>query len=39
VRIEAARRTIALYELLTGRAFVPDTSDPLPRIARTLGIA
>lgn len=39
VRVEAARRYIATYELLTGRAFVPDTSDPLPRIARNLGIA
>jgi phosphoribosylaminoimidazole-succinocarboxamide synthase len=38
VRIEAARRTIALYDLVTGRPFVPDTSDPLPRIARALGI-
>lgn len=38
VRMEAARRYIAIYELITGRAFVPDTSDPLPRIARNLGL-
>ncbi len=38
VRVEAARRYIATYELITGRSFVPDTSDPLPRIARNLGI-
>jgi phosphoribosylaminoimidazole-succinocarboxamide synthase len=38
VRIEAARRYIANYELVTGRAFVPDTGDPLPRIARNLGV-
>jgi phosphoribosylaminoimidazole-succinocarboxamide synthase len=38
VRVEAARRYIAIYELITGRAFVPDTSDPLPRIARNLGV-
>jgi len=38
VRVEAARRYIATFELLTGRAFVPDTSDPRPRIARALGI-
>jgi len=37
VRVEAARRYITTYELVTGRAFVPDTSDPLPRIARALG--
>jgi phosphoribosylaminoimidazole-succinocarboxamide synthase len=39
VRIEAARRYIATYELLTGRPFVPDTDDPLPRIRRNLGIS
>jgi phosphoribosylaminoimidazole-succinocarboxamide synthase len=39
VRVEAARRYIAAYELITGRAFVPDTTDPLPRIAHNLGIA
>lgn len=39
IRAEAARRYIEIYELVTGRAFVPDTSAPLPRIARNLGIA
>jgi phosphoribosylaminoimidazole-succinocarboxamide synthase len=38
VRVEAAKRYIATYELITGRTFVPDTSDPLPRIARNLGM-
>lgn len=38
VRIEAARRYIATYELITGRTFVPDTTDPLPRISRNLGV-
>jgi phosphoribosylaminoimidazole-succinocarboxamide synthase len=39
VRVEAARRYIATYELITGRAFAPETSDPLPRIAARLGAA
>jgi phosphoribosylaminoimidazole-succinocarboxamide synthase len=38
VRVEAARRYIALYEQLTGQAFTPDTSDPLPRIRKNLKI-
>jgi phosphoribosylaminoimidazole-succinocarboxamide synthase len=38
IRIEAARRYIALYELITGKEFVPNTDDPLPRIRRNLGI-
>ena len=38
VRVEAARRYIQIYELITGRTFVPDTSEPLPRIAKNLGI-
>jgi phosphoribosylaminoimidazole-succinocarboxamide synthase len=38
VRIEAARRYIALYELVTGRDFVPETGDPVPRIRRNLGV-
>jgi phosphoribosylaminoimidazole-succinocarboxamide synthase len=36
VRMEAARRYIASFELVTGRAFVADTRDPVERIARTL---
>jgi phosphoribosylaminoimidazole-succinocarboxamide synthase len=38
VRTEAARRYIALYELLTGKPFVPDTQDPIRRIRGNLGI-
>jgi phosphoribosylaminoimidazole-succinocarboxamide synthase len=37
VRIEAARRYISNYELVTGRTFVPDTRAPIPRIAAALG--
>jgi phosphoribosylaminoimidazole-succinocarboxamide synthase len=36
VRVEAARRYIALYELITGRPFVPDSEEPLGRIRRNL---
>ena len=39
VRIEAARRYIAAFELITGRKFSPDTRDPVPRIAEALGAA
>ena len=38
VRVEAARRYITTFELLTGRAFVPDEEAPEPRIERNLGI-
>jgi phosphoribosylaminoimidazole-succinocarboxamide synthase len=38
VRIEAARRYIEIYEVLTGEAFAPDTSPPLDRMRRNLGI-
>jgi phosphoribosylaminoimidazole-succinocarboxamide synthase len=37
VRCEAARRYMALAELITGKPFVPDTEDPHTRIARNLG--
>lgn len=37
IRIEAARRYIASYELVTGQPFVPDTREPVARIARALG--
>jgi phosphoribosylaminoimidazole-succinocarboxamide synthase len=37
VRVEAARRYIAAYELVTGETFVPDPRDPVPRIAAALG--
>ncbi|MGN6110118.1 MAG: phosphoribosylaminoimidazolesuccinocarboxamide synthase [Kofleriaceae bacterium] len=39
VRLEAARRYIASYELVTGQAFVPDTREPIARIAAALGAA
>jgi len=38
VRVEAAKRYIGTYELITGREFVPDIEDPIPRIARNLGL-
>lgn len=38
VRCEAARRYIALYELVTGQEFVPDTAEPVARIKQKLGI-
>jgi phosphoribosylaminoimidazole-succinocarboxamide synthase len=37
VRVEAARRYIASYELVTGKTFVPDTREPVARIAAALG--
>jgi phosphoribosylaminoimidazole-succinocarboxamide synthase len=39
VRVEAARRYIEAYETVTGREFVADTEEPLPRIRRNLGLA
>ena len=39
VRVEAARRYIASYELVTGKDFVPDTREPVARIAAALGVA
>ena len=38
VRCEAARRYIESYELLTGRAFEPNTAEPIARIRRNLGL-
>ncbi len=38
VKVEAAKRYIEIFEVITGREFVPDTSDPLARIAANLGI-
>jgi phosphoribosylaminoimidazole-succinocarboxamide synthase len=38
VRVEAARRYIEAFEQLSGREFVPDTSDPIARIRRNLGL-
>ncbi|MDB4953422.1 MAG: Phosphoribosylaminoimidazolesuccinocarboxamidesy nthase [Myxococcales bacterium] len=37
VRLEAARRYIASYEQVTGKTFVPDTREPVARIAAALG--
>jgi phosphoribosylaminoimidazole-succinocarboxamide synthase len=37
VRVEAARRYMALAELITGKPFEPDTEDPQARIKRNLG--
>jgi phosphoribosylaminoimidazole-succinocarboxamide synthase len=39
VRLEAARRYIATYQLVTGERFVPDPREPIPRIAAVLGAA
>ena len=36
VRMEAAQRYVAAYELLTGRPFLPETAPPLPRIERRM---
>ena len=36
VRCEAARRYIETFELITGRAFLPATDEPLARIRRNL---
>ncbi len=37
VRVEAARRYIKSYELVTGKAFAPSVGDPVARIAAALG--
>ena len=39
VRCEAARRYIEAFEQVTGRAFEPDTDEPIARIQRNLGLA
>jgi phosphoribosylaminoimidazole-succinocarboxamide synthase len=36
VRIEAAKRYITAYEIITGMEFIPDTEPPLERITRNL---
>ena len=36
VRCEAARRYIAVYELITGKPFAPDTEEPIARLRRHL---
>ena len=37
VRLEAARRYIRNFELVTGRTFEPDRREPVARIAAALG--
>jgi phosphoribosylaminoimidazole-succinocarboxamide synthase len=37
VRVEAAKRYMALYEVVTGKPFLPDTEEPNARIRRNLG--
>jgi phosphoribosylaminoimidazole-succinocarboxamide synthase len=37
LRVEAARRYMALAELITGEPFVPDAGEPIARIRRNLG--
>jgi phosphoribosylaminoimidazole-succinocarboxamide synthase len=39
VRVEAARRYIRSFELVTGRRFEPDPREPVGRIAAALGAA
>lgn len=38
IRLEAARRYIEVYELLTGHRFEADSEPPLARLRRTLGL-
>ncbi|MBL7033909.1 MAG: phosphoribosylaminoimidazolesuccinocarboxamide synthase [Candidatus Delongbacteria bacterium] len=38
VRLEAARRYIAAFELITGSEFMAVPGDPLPRLRKNLGI-
>jgi len=38
LRVEAARRYISLFELMTGKPFEPNTQDPQSRIRASLGI-
>ena len=38
VRCEATRRYVRAYEQVSGLSFVPDLSDPIPRIRTNLGI-
>jgi phosphoribosylaminoimidazole-succinocarboxamide synthase len=39
VRVEAAKRYIKSFELVTGTTFVPEPGDPVARIAQALGAA
>ncbi len=39
VRLEAARRYISSFEVVTGKTFQPDTREPISRIAAAIGAA
>ncbi|AKU96922.1 Phosphoribosylaminoimidazole-succinocarboxamide synthase [Labilithrix luteola] len=39
VRVGAAKRYIEAYERVTGETFQPNVDDPLPRIAKNLGLS
>lgn len=39
VRVEASRRYIEIYDVLTGDVFEPDTQKPLERMRRNLGLS
>ncbi len=39
VRVGAAKRYVEAFERITGETFVPNTEDPLPRIAKNLGVS
>jgi phosphoribosylaminoimidazole-succinocarboxamide synthase len=39
IRVEAARRYIASYEIVTGQTFAPDLREPISRIAAALDAA
>lgn len=39
VRVGAAQRYIEAFERITGETFVPDTSPPVARIAKNLGVS
>lgn len=39
IRVEAARRYVEAYERITGVDFEPDTSEPIARIRKNLGLS
>jgi len=39
VRIGAAKRYVEAFERITGETFAPNLEDPLPRIAKNLGVS
>lgn len=38
IRVEAARRYVEAYERITGMTFEPDTTPPIPRMRKNLGL-